>query len=61
MMRNSYENANAKRTEADLNSGKRSEAELTESLVDERTEGEVELNHDGRRQNCGFSFTPSLA
>ena len=56
MTRNNYENTNAKRTEAGLNREKRTEAELTETMGDKRTEGEVELNHDGRRQHCSFSF-----
>ena len=54
MTRNNYENTNAKRTEAGLNREKRTEAELTETMGDERTEGEVELNHNGRRQHCSF-------
>ena len=50
MTRNNYENTNAKRTEAGLNCEKRTEAELTESLADERTEGEVEYNHQPSRE-----------
>ena len=61
MTRNHYENTNAKRTEAGLNREKRTEAELTETMGDEQTKGEVEFIHDGRRQHCSFSFTPSLA
>ena len=54
MTQNNYENTNAKRTEAGLNREKRTEAELTETMGDERTEGEVELTHNGRRQHCSF-------
>ena len=56
MTRNNYENTNAKRTEAGLNREKRTEVELTETMGDERTKGEVEFIHDGRRQHCSFSF-----
>ena len=61
MTRNNYENANVKRTEAGLNREKRTETELTETMGDERTEGEVEFIHDGRRQHCSFSFIVSEA
>jgi len=43
-MQNNYENAIAKRTEAGLKRRKRTEAGLTETLVDERTEGEAEYD-----------------
>ena len=56
MMQNNYENANANRTEAGVTRAKRTEAELTETLVNERTEGKVAYNHDSRRQHCSFSF-----
>ena len=54
-MRNSYENANAKLIKAGLNCANRTEAGLTE-VFDERMEGEVEYEHDGRRRNCSFFF-----
>ena len=56
MTRNNYENANAKQTEAGLNREKRTETELTETMGDKRTEGEVEFNHDGRHQHCSLFF-----